>query len=199
MDIGANVGQHSVFMALKADYVFAFEPNSDAGEQLVENIRLNNLENVSLFPFALGSVDAEAVLGSGFEGNNASRSLKWSIDSSKDTRVEVRVGDQIVNGLGASRIDLIKVDVEGYEREVFLGLTETLKRDRPVILFELMTAEAKNAFRFGSELSSIFYPNVEIYSLAKNKSAQLGKVDWTHNDFVAIPAEVVPLFSDLIH
>lgn len=44
VDMGANVGQHSLFMATRVDRVVAFEPNEEAADQLDANVRLNRLK-----------------------------------------------------------------------------------------------------------------------------------------------------------
>ena len=56
-DVGANVGLHTVFMAKKvgaSGRVFAFEPEHIGARTLVENLKLNGLDNVTLFEVALG-------------------------------------------------------------------------------------------------------------------------------------------------
>lgn len=195
MDVGANVGQHSLFMAMHADRVLAFEPNPAAADQLVANVDLNKLDNIQLFRFALGSTETTAPLGSGFEGNNGSRSLTWTLDCAKDINVQVRRGDDVLEQIGASKVGLMKIDVEGYEREVFCGLRQTLQHDRPVILFELISDESKEFLRSETNIQSIIYENVSLFTLSDGSEGALRPVDWRCNDFVAIPRELVPLFS----
>ena len=80
VDIGANVGQHSMHMARRADKIFAFEPNVEAADQFEANLRLNEIRNVEVLRYALGDSDLTGKLGSGFCSNNGSRSLSWSLD-----------------------------------------------------------------------------------------------------------------------
>ncbi len=195
MDVGANVGQHSLFMAMHADRVLAFEPNPTAADQLVANVDLNKLDNIQLFRFALGSAETMAALGSGFEGNNGSRSLTWTLDCAKDIKVQVRRGDNVLKQIGVNKVSLIKIDVEGYEKEVFYGLQQTLLRDRPVILFELISDESKKMFLSESSFESIVYENVSLFTLSGGSEGGLRPIDWRGNDFVAIPQELVPLFA----
>ena len=63
--------------------------------------------------------------------------------TSKDTIVQIRWADVVMRELGVLRVDLLKIDFEGYEKNVLVGLAETLKRDRPAIVFELVGREVK--------------------------------------------------------
>lgn len=54
IDIGANCGQHSLFMSRRADRVIAFEPSAEAASRLEANLALNGISNVALFRIALG-------------------------------------------------------------------------------------------------------------------------------------------------
>lgn len=89
-DIGANVGQHSLFMSQFANRIFAFEPNDAVADQFERNIRINNISNIALHRVALGDLDGQANLGSGLPGNDGSRSLNWTLDSSLELQVAVR-------------------------------------------------------------------------------------------------------------
>ena len=90
IDIGANCGQHSLFMSRRADRVIAFEPSAEAAGRLETNLALNGISNVALFRIALGDRDHTAQLGSGLPGNSGSRSLTWTLDAEKNENVEVR-------------------------------------------------------------------------------------------------------------
>ena len=61
-----------------------------------------------------------------------------SEDSAKPVgRFRVVVGDKWLQQSGVSSIELIKIDVEGYEKPVLTGLSSILARDRPVVVVEL--------------------------------------------------------------
>jgi hypothetical protein len=49
----------------------------------------------------------------------------------------VVVGDKLLEQSGISHVELIKIDVEGYEQHVLAGLSATLRRDRPVVVVEV--------------------------------------------------------------
>ena len=55
----------------------------------------------------------------------------------RPARLALRQGDRYLESLGIDRVDLIKVDVEGFELQVLAGLTQTLRRHRPTLMLEL--------------------------------------------------------------
>jgi hypothetical protein len=57
LDIGANAGHHTLFMAGMVDQVIAFEPYPPLQALITDKIALNNLRNVSVMPFGLGDKD----------------------------------------------------------------------------------------------------------------------------------------------
>jgi FkbM family methyltransferase len=194
VDIGANVGQHSLFMSAHADRILAFEPNPAAAGQLRANIQLNRIGNIELFEFALGATDTVAQLGSGFEGNSGSRSLMWSADKSKNISVEVRRGDEVLGQMNIERVNLIKMDVEGYELEVFSGIRQVLRRDRPIILFEVIDEENKELLKSKKALEEILYDDVCLFTVRGGTDGSLEPPDWRCNDFVVIPKELISKF-----
>lgn len=194
VDVGANVGQHSLFMSKRVDRVIAFEPNNDVAARLEMNAQRNDVRNILLLHYALGDVDGEGQLGSGFDDNSGARSLTWTLDPAKDIRVEVRRGDAVMDNLGVERIDILKLDVEGYEKKVLEGLAETLRRDRPVILFELVGQSMKGGFRSEQELRSALYPNHRLFSL-NAKDGRLRDFDWSIEEAVCLPDELYASFK----
>jgi FkbM family methyltransferase len=198
VDVGANVGQHSLFMSRHADRVLAFEPNDEVADRLAANIAVNRIENIDLVRCALGSEVTEARLGSGLDNNSGSRSLVWSLDAEKDLIVPVACGDVVLAEHGIDRVDLLKIDVEGYEKNVFAGMRKTLERDRPVILFELVGAELKAGFRSEDELREALYCGAELFSLGGGSSPRLLPFDWFAEESVCLPEELLGSFSALL-
>ena len=197
LDIGANVGQHTLFMSKRVSTVLAFEPGLEAASQLESNLRLNGIQNVKLARIALGKETGIAELGSGFAGNNGSRSLNWSLDTSKNTVVPIRSGDDVLPEYGISKVDIIKMDVEGHEKEVLVGIAHTLLKDRPVMLFELVGEAVKGGFHSEAELRSHLYPDHILYTLTGARKAQLAPFAWDSEEAVCIPAELAPAFRSL--
>jgi len=197
VDIGANVGLHSLFMARRADWIAAFEPNEQAADQFEANLRRNGLSTVTVHRHALGAEEGFGELGSGFDGNSGSRSLTWSLDASKNERVRVRHADRALAELAMARVDLIKIDVEGYEKNVLEGLAATLRRDRPAIMFELVGTDTKGGFRSAAELQGALYPDHCLFTLEGARKARLAAFDWAGEEAVCLPRELVESSEDL--
>jgi FkbM family methyltransferase len=198
VDIGANVGQHSLFMARRVAKVLAFEPGLEAAVQFQENLNSNGVENVTLVRCALGHEPGIAELGSGLPGNNGSRSLNWSLDPTMNSMVTVLRADEAIRDSGIGRVDIVKMDVEGHEKKVLTGMVQTLLTDRPVILFELVGGESKGGFHTENELRQFFYPDHILYALGGGKAPKLLPFSWACDEAVCIPVELAGAFRPLM-
>ena len=127
-DIGANIGLYSIQASRslgKHGKVFSFEPNPEACSNLNRNIKSNSLGNVEVFPLALGAeagragMDVSVRTGLGTISDDPGKGC-GGVNSSMIT-VEMSTLDDMIGKLGLSRIDLIKMDVEGFEVEVIKG------------------------------------------------------------------------------
>lgn len=142
LDIGANIGNHSIFLAEKFKKVYAFEPNPITYEVL----KINSTyvaEHKNVIPFNFGLSDAEGSLpfnvnpanigGSGIINRN-NRNVNDSIF------IDVKTLDKF-DELKDVSVALIKIDVEGHELNALRGAKDTISRDMPAILFEQSAAE----------------------------------------------------------
>ena len=193
-DVGANVGQHALFMSKRATRVIAFEPSAWACARFATNLSLNGIDNVRVFKIALGEDDSEGELGSGFKGNSGSRSLTWTLKSDQMEKVEIRRGDDLIRAERLPAPDILKLDVEGYEKRVLAGLRQTLLASRPVILMELIGKTEKGGYRDVGELHAALYPDHRLFTLAGKKSAELVPFDWNREAAVCIPEEKLAKF-----
>ena len=201
LDIGANVGQHSLFMSTRCQRVIAFEPNPDVANRLKINCEANGLTNVEIHLIALGSEDGTAVLGSGLPANSGSRSLAWSMDKTQDLMIQVRHAGRYLSSeeILLNKIDIIKIDVEGFEKSVFSAMAALLQRDRPVILFELVGKDIKGGFKSETELRQTLYKNYQLFSVSGSRRAKLLPFQWDGcEEAVCIPAEFLSDFRQLM-
>lgn len=144
-DIGANVGWYAVHLGLwlraRAGHVYAFEPVPTTFAQLEKNIASNSLgAMVSASALALGeTVRGEDVYLPAFSGSVAA-SRRPLFPEDENTRVPVHMTtiDLFMAEEGIDRIDLVKCDVEGSELLVLKGGLETLERNRPAIMMEML-------------------------------------------------------------
>ncbi len=145
VDIGANSGYFSVLAALKVGArgrVFAFEPNPTVRRQLERHIELNAIaDRVTISELALSDEDRDDVrlFVSCWPENDGIASLMPAAETlargglRADTSIAVRVRtfDSWMQSVQLSRIDLMKIDVEGVESRVLAGMSSTLTRLRP--------------------------------------------------------------------
>jgi FkbM family methyltransferase len=139
LDIGANIGNHTCALASHVGRVLAFEPNPPTAALLRANALLNDLPQVTVHEVGLAEVDAELPYGIVEEGNDGSGA--FGVSPSGKT-LPVRNGDAFLArherriADGNQRIGFIKCDVQGFERDVFAGLSNTLRVHQPIIMFE---------------------------------------------------------------
>ena len=136
VDVGANVGFYSIIAAKAVGpegRVLSFEPNSENCRLVMLSARRNRVENISLFPFALGNRPGHALFHTHLGSNGG---LVWDeADALLDpTAVVVPIArlDDLVSGA----VDLIKIDVEGAEALVVEGATELIRTHRPTVVSE---------------------------------------------------------------
>jgi FkbM family methyltransferase len=140
LDIGANVGWYTLHFARKypTSRVFAFEPIPATFACLERNLRLNGLDNVSLFNFGLFDREEELTFYSPRGGSDAASAANLS-GLAEVTKITCRVKrlDDFMAQTGVEP-DFIKCDVEGAELFVFRGAMQCLLKYRPIIFCEML-------------------------------------------------------------
>lgn len=152
IDVGANIGCHTLVMASavgSSGKVVAFEPFPKMAKRLKENILLNRLENIVIREECLGEAKGELELfvPSNSEYNQAVASLHQENlpEGSESIKAQITTLDAVRDDLALERVDLIKVDVEGHEYQVFKGAEKTIEKFQPSIIFEFSERQWKNA------------------------------------------------------
>lgn len=125
MDIGANVGNHTVFFSkfCKFDGVWAFEPSPNSYQLLCINLFDNKCYNVERFHAAVGS--SFGLIGMTDNEQNPS----WNKISG--------YGDITIEPITTiEKVALMKIDVEGHELEVIKGAYDVIEREKPELFIE---------------------------------------------------------------
>ena len=148
IDIGANIGNHTLFFANECHVkkIYAFEPIRTVYDVLIENIKINKLEKI---------VDARCI---GLSDVNSKASIKmYDLKNFGGTHIKENPEGEIelvkLDSLNIKeKIDLIKIDVEQMDYEVLCGAKETILRDKPIIYVESFDTEFPNTNTFLCEL-----------------------------------------------
>jgi len=138
VDVGPNVGYYTLLGARRvgtSGKVIALEPDPEVLAILRKNIAINLLSNVQVVHGAASRTCGQARLG-------RARSSSYSTglyceDAANWIEVPRYSLDSVIGRLNVSRVDLIKLDVEGAELEVIEGMSEILRSDRPKLIMEL--------------------------------------------------------------
>jgi FkbM family methyltransferase len=136
IDIGANNGYFSLMASIlvgSTGKVYAFEPTPDSFKRLQTNVHINKFKNIKLFECALGDKVGKIKLNIS-KKEDGQNSIADIVDKKESIVVQIKKLDDILKG---NRVNLIKIDVEGYEKEVFRGAIKTIKNNRNIkIVFE---------------------------------------------------------------
>lgn len=137
VDVGANIGFVSLLAArIVGDRgrVVAFEPLPFLVEQLMRSGDANSMRNIDVRAFACGREPGSASLFVRSRNVGGSSLIGRADDSHEAHDVQiVRLDDQLRD---ESRIDVIKIDVEGLELDVLQGATAVIERHKPVLIIE---------------------------------------------------------------
>ncbi|MGA3263661.1 MAG: FkbM family methyltransferase [Terracidiphilus sp.] len=140
-DVGANVGYYSLTAAPLVGFegrIYAFEPATRQFGRLKENASRNGFRQILPYKLALSDKAGEAVLHLENVFNTGSASLRAAgIKNISAEMVTCTTLDEFVESQALDRLDVIKIDVEGYELAVLNGGRKTLERFHPVLLVEV--------------------------------------------------------------
>ena len=127
-DVGANIGYYSLMAAAKCGpeaRIVAFEPNPEVAGHLARTVSTNRIRTITIEPFALSSAhDRQAKLYLGPADFATSTMVPGN--GGIAVSVETTTLDAYLESHGIERVDFMKVDVDGFESEVFAGARKSL-------------------------------------------------------------------------
>ncbi len=151
-DIGANIGEITLIAAKRVPKgkVLSFEPSPDLFAQLSRNVALNRFGGVALHNLGLfdrcGSLPLYLREDNPYGTRNDGVSSLFSNGAiCRENTVPLRRFDDVAEEGGLTRLDLMKIDVEGAELMVLRGAENSLRRFRPVIVTEIAEQNFRNA------------------------------------------------------
>ncbi len=130
IDIGANIGNHSLYFSDFYNKVVSFEPNMRTFKVLALNVEL--AKNIECYNFGISSSNGNAEMH--VNKTNMGGSFISTDPSLTSQSITLQTLDSVIDD--SEVIKLLKVDVEGHDYDALLGSENTIKRNMPVILFE---------------------------------------------------------------
>ena len=179
-DVGANIGHHSLFFSTCSQQVYAFEPYTPVRNELDRKIALNGIKSITVVPLGLSQI--EESLGY-FEPPShnlgAGSFIKEHSLENTDVGLQLRLvkGDDFVLANKIARLDLIKIDVEGFEYNVLAGLKESISRLRPVVVLEL-NKDMLSRFNSEKDFIDFFPPNYSFFNFSNQFSPMAKLVEF---------------------
>lgn len=143
-DIGTNMGETLLnFAKLNPNGKnYGFEPVPFLYEKATKNIGLNDFENICLNNLALSH--EPGALFFELPKNRNFGSISMSVSPNENSKeVKAVTFDSYITDNNIGKVDLLKIDVEGFEKNVLLGAIETIKRHKPVLFIEVVDAYLK--------------------------------------------------------
>jgi FkbM family methyltransferase len=166
LDVGANTGYYGLFAAKENPRlsVYAFEPAPQTYEQLLENVEVNGLRNVTPIRCAVGDRSGTARLYLSDDDCTAS-TLPGFRQARQDVEVPMLTIDQFVAERGLDRVDLIKIDVEGTEDKILHGAQRVLRGHRPVVICEVLAGRNEEKLQSIAEQVEYRYAKITEHGL----------------------------------
>jgi FkbM family methyltransferase len=202
MDVGASMGYCSLLVAKTVGVegkIFALEPSSRDFNRLVENIRINKLDDViSASRVAVSDVSGSTDLLVAAEERGALNTLGKEfglkgVETDKVEVIETTTIDAFVRDKGIAKIAFIKLDVEGSELKALLGAKRTIEHHRPVIMLGINENSLAACGAGRAEIQKILNSfGYQAYKIVESPKFALRKVQ----DFIKDRSSVVFCLPD---
>lgn len=146
LDIGANIGIHSIYYSKIATkgLVFSFEPSPETFFFLLHNTQKSS----NIIPLNIGVAESNKLSEFYIASDNAYSSLKNT--RRKDIKNKIKIFccklDDFFLGLNLPRLDFIKIDVEGCEHDVLEGMQQIISKYHPIIFCEIYQGINSNEY-----------------------------------------------------
>jgi FkbM family methyltransferase len=163
IDVGANFGYYTLNFAKKANQgkVISFEPLYNY-QNLKSNISLNQFKNIDTYQVALGENSQKVNMEHPVERNLGMVQI-GDITKDIDSFIEMTTLDKFLKK-NPLKVNLIKIDIEGYEMNFLIGAKNVLINHYPILFVELSDNHLRkynsSAKQLISYLEQIGYNNI---------------------------------------
>lgn len=207
-DVGANYGLYALMAATTSGdraQVYAFEPQPALSRSLVASLKFNRLENVVVTRAAVSSISGKLTFFVPRTGSGVGSILRdYAAQQSETDAVEVAAVtlDDFARTNAISRVDIMKIDVEGAELDVLQGAASFLRNYQPIVWFEVNPPALVAAGREAADLFAAFQRcgYATFYDVEALDSAALAAIDPSAAvsrliNVVAVPERLQGTFS----
>jgi FkbM family methyltransferase len=135
IDIGANIGIYSISLSKIATKIYSFEPEINNYKAFKKNVERNKIKNILVYKKAVGSKNKRGLKLYISSQDTGWHSLAYKTSDNIQTVSGITL-DTFVDKSKISEVGLIKIDVEGLEKEVLIGSQKVIKKFNPCIIIE---------------------------------------------------------------
>jgi FkbM family methyltransferase len=173
IDAGAWIGDFAAYASNKGATVYAFEPVNDNYKCLCETERLNNTCG-KIYPVQKGLGCSECEMNISInKKNSGANSIIFERDGDNSEKITITTLDKFVEENHIERIDFIKADIEGAERDMLRGATHVLKTFAPKLA--ICTYHFPEDPQVLEEIIKTANPNYKVVHLSKKLFAAVNK------------------------
>jgi FkbM family methyltransferase len=186
VDGGANTGWHTMLMAILVGdegRVLAIEPNPSVRQRLDEHRELNRLRQVEVLTCALSNAEGrvafdapsvdDAASGDGHIVGNSQPASPRLVEA------DARTLDAIVETRALTKVDLVKLDLEGSEWPALRGGERTIARFRPHVIFEYVEEYAGRGGGTPEVLREYFQRHgYRLFELGRHEAGEIDARRW---------------------
>lgn len=189
LDVGAHIGYFSIKAAPQVGpngRVVAFEPNPETLKLLRDNVAVNQAHNIVVEPFACTDREqtltlyAAPIINTGASSISQMNASVSAVDLPRPYTVRGRPIDDVVRELNLSRVDAIKIDVEGAEVSVLRGALKTLNRFHPKVVVEVIASQLASFQTTPEDLNGLI--KSAGYNVGKPLNPEAADWEWTVQD-----------------
>jgi len=137
LDVGANIGYYTVMLSKlvgNEGRVIAFEPTRHFGNVLKANIEANQLTNISIIDYGLSNRNCDVDIDIGISSATIHSSNYYDTIINHE-RISMKTLDNFVSEYNISRIDFIKIDIQGYEPIALKGMSKIMRQTGKMTVF----------------------------------------------------------------
>lgn len=181
LDIGSNYGYHSITASRICKDVYSYEPQKVLYELQLKSILDNNITNIKPLNVAIGNFDGKIEMNP-IDYEAPSNFGNLSVGEGGEITTSVKL-----DSLTFETLDLIKIDVQGYEKFVIEGGKSTIEKFRPLMIIEF---EEVHTIKFG-------YTCKDLFNMLQDMNYYLIQFEsYYPSDYLCVPIEKIEEFKN---